>query len=125
MLPAYNHQYPSYEGQNAVNDGYQNQMVSQFGSMTLQKSFGQLWEQESVNLLAERNIKAKSRAPIPGFQDDAKNCHRDVMRSTLRRIPESTSLLQKCRLPFGLLLHPFRDDEVNSRAFHGSGCAAV
>lgn len=116
MIPAYNHhQYPHpYEDQKVMNDGgYQNQMVNQFGSMTLQKSFSTLWGQENVNLLSERNIKTKSRASSPPvIKDDSKNCDRDIMRPTLQQIPETASLLQKCRLPLGLLIHPFRDDEV-------------
>lgn len=33
------------------------------------------------------------------------------MRCTLTSIPESQSLLSKCRLPLGLLIHPFKDLE--------------
>lgn len=36
-----------------------------------------------------------------------------VFRSTLNAIPESQSLLQKSRLPLGLIIHPFRDLSVS------------
>lgn len=35
------------------------------------------------------------------------------MRCTLAKIPESNSLLQKSRLPLGILIHPFRDINVS------------
>jgi len=37
------------------------------------------------------------------------NCSPDIFRCTLTRIPESASILQKSRLPFGILIHPFKD----------------
>lgn len=38
-----------------------------------------------------------------------KNCHPDVMRCTLKSIPNSQTLLSKVKLPFGLIIHPFKD----------------
>lgn len=35
------------------------------------------------------------------------------MRCTVAKIPESKSLLDKSRLPLGLLVHPFRDINVS------------
>lgn len=86
-----------------------NQMNSRLNSMSLNKSWEQMWGKESVNLMSEKNIKCR---PGPPEEEDDANCDRDVMRSTLQKVPESSSLLQKSRLPFGILLHPFRDDEV-------------
>ncbi|KAM7539820.1 hypothetical protein Aperf_G00000030252 [Anoplocephala perfoliata] len=37
------------------------------------------------------------------------NCHPDFMRSTLTAVPINGKLQSQCRLPFGLLAHPFRD----------------
>ncbi|VDO03169.1 unnamed protein product [Rodentolepis nana] len=37
------------------------------------------------------------------------NCHSDYLRSTLTAVPINSKLQSKCRLPFGLLAHPFRD----------------
>ena len=39
------------------------------------------------------------------------NCHADTIRCTLTAIPESQSLLNKLRLPLGILIHPFKDLE--------------
>jgi len=36
-----------------------------------------------------------------------------IMCCTLNTIPSTQSLLNKCRLPLGLLLHPFRDLSVS------------
>jgi hypothetical protein len=35
-----------------------------------------------------------------------------IIRSTLTAMPESANLLSKCRLPLGILIHPFKDLEV-------------
>lgn len=35
------------------------------------------------------------------------------MRSTIAKIPENNALLQKSRLPLGILIHPFRDINVS------------
>lgn len=40
---------------------------------------------------------------------DAPNCSPDIFRCTINRIPETNSLLQKSRLPLGILIHPFKD----------------
>ena len=37
------------------------------------------------------------------------NCNSAVFRSTLTKIPETSSILQKSRLPLGILIHPFKD----------------
>jgi len=39
------------------------------------------------------------------------NCSGDIIRCTVNAIPESKSLLDKCRLPLGILIHPFKDLE--------------
>lgn len=37
------------------------------------------------------------------------HCSPDIFRCTLTKIPESSSILQKSRLPLGILIHPFKD----------------
>ncbi len=39
------------------------------------------------------------------------NIHKSTIRCTLTAIPESQTLLSKCRLPLGILIHPFKDLE--------------
>ncbi|XP_059377985.1 protein transport protein Sec24B-like isoform X2 [Carassius carassius] len=66
-----------------------------------------------VNLLQERNILPPKRAPPPepNLSNDLckVNCSPDTFRCTLTNIPQTQALLNKARLPLGLLLHPFRD----------------
>uniref|UniRef100_A0A8C2FQ44 SEC24 homolog B, COPII coat complex component n=1 Tax=Cyprinus carpio TaxID=7962 RepID=A0A8C2FQ44_CYPCA len=66
-----------------------------------------------VNLLQERNILPPKRAPPPepNLSNDLRkvNCSPDTFRCTLTNIPQTQALLNKARLPLGLLLHPFRD----------------
>jgi len=38
-----------------------------------------------------------------------KNCHPEVMRCTLNAIPNTQALLSQVKLPFGLIVHPFKD----------------
>uniref|UniRef100_A0A671RRA9 Protein transport protein Sec24B-like n=1 Tax=Sinocyclocheilus anshuiensis TaxID=1608454 RepID=A0A671RRA9_9TELE len=66
-----------------------------------------------MNLLQERNILPPKRAPPPepNLSNDLRkvNCSPDTFRCTLTNIPQTQALLNKARLPLGLLLHPFRD----------------
>ncbi|XP_056297379.1 protein transport protein Sec24A isoform X3 [Pseudoliparis swirei] len=66
-----------------------------------------------VNLLQERNLLPPTPipAPTPCLQQDLQkiNCHPEVFRSTLTSIPQTQSLLNKAKMPLGLLLHPFKD----------------
>ncbi|XP_067085209.1 protein transport protein Sec24A [Osmerus mordax] len=66
-----------------------------------------------VNLLQERNLLPPGPLvpPTPCLPQDLQkiNCHPEVFRSTLTSIPQTQSLLNKAKLPLGLLLHPFKD----------------
>uniref|UniRef100_A0A668AFX8 SEC24 homolog A, COPII coat complex component n=1 Tax=Myripristis murdjan TaxID=586833 RepID=A0A668AFX8_9TELE len=66
-----------------------------------------------VNLLQERNLLPPGPipAPTPCLPQDLQkiNCNPEVFRSTLTSIPQTQSLLNKAKLPLGLLLHPFKD----------------
>ncbi|XP_036793624.1 protein transport protein Sec24A isoform X1 [Oncorhynchus mykiss] len=66
-----------------------------------------------VNLLQERNLLPLGPVtpPTPCLPQDLQkiNCHPEVFRSTLTSIPQTQSLLNKAKLPLGLLLHPFKD----------------
>ncbi len=41
-----------------------------------------------------------------------KKIHSRVMRCSLNVIPQTKDLLNKSRLPLGILIHPFKDLEV-------------
>uniref|UniRef100_A0A8C6SUI5 SEC24 homolog A, COPII coat complex component n=1 Tax=Neogobius melanostomus TaxID=47308 RepID=A0A8C6SUI5_9GOBI len=66
-----------------------------------------------VNLLQERNLLPPGPlpAPTPCLTQDLQriNCNPEVFRSTLTSIPQTQSLLNKAKMPLGLLLHPFKD----------------
>ncbi|RWS32015.1 hypothetical protein B4U80_13582 [Leptotrombidium deliense] len=85
-----------------------NQANHAYGNYSVNNSWNQLWNQGCVNLLTDRNIRTNT---VDAEKEEATcNCSNDVMRCTLRKVPESASLLQKCRLPFGILIHPFKDE---------------
>ncbi|XP_033949101.1 protein transport protein Sec24B isoform X3 [Pseudochaenichthys georgianus] len=66
-----------------------------------------------VNLMQETSLLPPRplEAPEPNLSADLKkvNCNPHTFRSTLSSIPQTQALLNKARLPLGLLLHPFRD----------------
>ncbi|XP_034454974.1 protein transport protein Sec24B isoform X2 [Hippoglossus hippoglossus] len=66
-----------------------------------------------INLMHERNLLPPRplEAPEPNLNGDLKkvNCSPQTFRCTLTSIPQTQALLNKARLPLGLLLHPFRD----------------
>ncbi|XP_033830147.1 protein transport protein Sec24B [Periophthalmus magnuspinnatus] len=68
---------------------------------------------QPINLLQERNLLPPRPlgAPEPNLSQELKkvNCSPETFRCTLTSIPQTQALLNKARLPLGLLLHPFRD----------------
>ncbi|KYO20294.1 protein transport protein Sec24A [Alligator mississippiensis] len=85
-----------------------NHLAASMGSLSLQPEGVRL-----VNLLQERNIlpTAPLQAPIPNLHEDIQklNCNPELFRCTLTNIPQTQALLNKAKLPLGLLLHPFKD----------------
>ncbi|KAM4834157.1 protein transport protein Sec24B isoform 2-T2 [Thomomys bottae] len=97
-------QYPQYPGVN--------QLSSSLGGLSLQSS-PQPESLRPVNLTQEKDILPTTPvwAPIPNLNVELKklNCSPDSFRCTLTNIPQTQALLNKAKLPLGLLLHPFRD----------------
>ncbi|CAB1413823.1 unnamed protein product [Pleuronectes platessa] len=87
------------------------QLSPSMAAMSLQSSTPEALR--VVNLLQERNLLPPSPTPPPTPclpQDLQKiNCNPEVFRSTLTSIPQTQSLLNKAKMPLGLLLHPFKD----------------
>ncbi|KAM8834458.1 protein transport protein Sec24A isoform 1-T1 [Synchiropus picturatus] len=87
------------------------QLSPSLAAMSLQSSTPETLR--VVNLLQERNILPPNSIPPPTPclpQDLQKiNCHPEVFRCTLTNIPQTQSLLNKAKMPLGLLLHPFKD----------------
>ncbi|XP_041075134.1 protein transport protein Sec24B-like isoform X4 [Polyodon spathula] len=88
-----------------------NQLSAALGGLSLPAQ--QLEGLRPVNLMQDRNIlpNTEVQAPVPNLSTDLKkaNCSSDSFRCTLTNIPQTQALLNKARLPLGLLLHPFRD----------------
>ncbi|XP_043484363.1 protein transport protein Sec24A [Leptopilina heterotoma] len=89
-----------------------NSQISGYG--VTQAGFNKLWGNETVDLLQCRNILPTDKVEPPKIKLhqeflDQINCSPDIFRCTLTKIPESNSLLQKSRLPLGVLIHPFKD----------------
>ncbi|XP_077505314.1 protein transport protein Sec24AB isoform X2 [Amblyomma americanum] len=91
--------------------GYDPELHSRMAGLSVNASFNKLWGYEACNLLQSRNIlpKAPEDPPKPSLPGENANCSTDIFRCTLTKIPETQSLLQKARLPLGVLIHPFRD----------------
>lgn len=112
-------QQPGYNGFNAPTPDnrlqYQNQQPN-----IVQSGFNRIWGQDTVDLLQNRRILPVDKVTPPLIKlnhqfHEAVNCSPDIFRCTLNKVPESNSLLQKSRLPMGILIHPFRD--LNVRFF--------
>lgn len=86
---------------------YQKQSVTQSG-------FNKYWGSDSYDLLQCPSILPPTRLEPPRItlgQEvyDALNCSSEIFRCTVTKVPESSSLLSKSRLPLGVLIHPFKD----------------
>lgn len=104
-------QQPTLEPPMGGVPGYDAELHSRMAGMSVNASFNKLWGYEAYNLLQDRNIlpKAPEDPPKPALPGESANCSPDIFRCTLTKIPETQSLLQKARLPLGVLIHPFRD----------------
>ncbi|KAM8973505.1 protein transport protein Sec24A isoform 2-T2 [Pelodytes ibericus] len=105
-------QYPSKPQQLPQPSMGVNHLASSVGGLSLNQA-QQLDELRAVNLLQERNILPQTpvQAPNPCLQEDIQklNCSPELFRCTLTNIPQTQALLNKAKLPLGLLLHPFKD----------------
>ncbi|XP_063775067.1 protein transport protein Sec24B isoform X2 [Pseudophryne corroboree] len=101
--PDYSQYAPHYSGMN--------QLPASLAGLSLQQA-QQPEGLRPINLLQDRNILPVSSlsAPAPNLNADLKrlNCNPDFFRCTLVNIPQTQALLNKAKLPLGLLLHPFK-----------------
>ncbi|XP_033246368.1 protein transport protein Sec24A-like isoform X2 [Drosophila miranda] len=79
-----------------------------------QQGFSRLWGQDTIDLMQNRHILSPATLPPPKVVlhnqfHESINCSPSIMRCTVTKIPETNSLLQKSRLPLGIVVHPFRD----------------
>ncbi|XP_078398021.1 protein transport protein Sec24B-like isoform X2 [Cetorhinus maximus] len=89
-----------------------NQLSSSMEGLTFRNN-RQAEALRQVSLLQERNIlpPVPILSPQSNLSPELKklNCNPDLFRCTLMNIPQTQALLNKAKLPLGLLLHPFRD----------------
>lgn len=105
-------QYPAQQQQ-----PQQQQQYPHPGNIVSQ-GFSKMWGRDSVDLLQNRHILPQTKVLPPPIKlanmfHESANCSPDIFRCTLTKIPESNSLLQKSRLPLGVLIHPYRDLSVS------------
>ncbi|XP_066471311.1 protein transport protein Sec24A isoform X2 [Tiliqua scincoides] len=85
-----------------------NPLAASLGGLSLQPE-----GLRSINLLQDRNIlpAVPLQPPAPNLHEDIQklNCSSELFRCTLTNIPQTQALLNKAKLPLGLLLHPFKD----------------
>jgi protein transport protein SEC24 len=87
------------------------QIMQQLASMNINNA--QEHPSSMINLLQQRHVLPKKpvEPPLPKLSKEYQktNANPDVFRSTLTSLPQTQALLNKCRLPLGILLHPFKD----------------
>ncbi|VDP43115.1 unnamed protein product [Soboliphyme baturini] len=88
---------------------------------TMPGSVQQASEQKIIDLLMATDI-LPSKAVCPpkimlkqSFEYSDVNCSPDICRCTLSVVPQTSSSLKKCGLPFGLVVHPFKDMKANTK----------
>ncbi|XP_045213802.2 protein transport protein Sec24A-like isoform X2 [Mercenaria mercenaria] len=83
-----------------------NAMTSNFSNMSVQGS-------QNINLLQQKKLIPPDgvETPKPVIPNDNRNvnCNPEVFRCTMNNIPQTSALLNKSRLPLGILIHPFKD----------------
>lgn len=84
-----------------------NSLNGSMGSMSIQPG------SQMLNLLQVKNLIPREgvEMPKPNLPNESKkvNCSPEVFRCTLNAIPQTSGLLNKARLPLGILIHPFKD----------------
>ncbi|XP_071952334.1 protein transport protein Sec24A-like isoform X2 [Antedon mediterranea] len=85
-----------------------NNLAAGVGKMNMQQS-----EARPLNLLQERHILPKTPIEPPkpklSSENQKSQVNPDLFRCTLTSIPQTQSLLQKSKLPLGILIHPYKD----------------
>ncbi|XP_062902357.1 protein transport protein Sec24B-like isoform X4 [Mobula hypostoma] len=89
-----------------------NQLSSRMEQLFFQNK-QQIGSLKQINLLQEHNIlpTVPVQCPQSSLSPELRklNCSPDLFRCTLMNVPQTQALLNKAKLPLGLLLHPFRD----------------
>ncbi|XP_073497026.1 protein transport protein Sec24B isoform X2 [Phyllobates terribilis] len=104
--PVHQPNYPQYAPYSGMN-----QLPASLAGLSLQQT-QQPESLRPVNLIQDRNLLPVSSLPppAPNLNADLKklNCNPEFFRCTLTNVPQTQALLNKAKLPLGLLLHPFK-----------------
>ena len=97
-----------------LNDTYWGHLLLIWNLVLISTFFFNFQGMEPVDLLQNRHILPSKVIEPPKVKLQTElwnsmNCSPDIFRSTLTKIPETESILKKCRLPLGILIHPFKD----------------
>ncbi|BES93297.1 Sec23/Sec24 beta-sandwich domain [Nesidiocoris tenuis] len=114
-----------YQQQNNIanHSGYNNKqnyypgpddLANTMAGMSVNSGYNKLWGREAIDLLKSRDILPQPKVEPPKIRlaqeyFESANCSPEIFRCTLTKIPETKSLLDKSRLPLGVLIHPFKD----------------
>ncbi|XP_050058560.1 mucin-12 isoform X1 [Aphis gossypii] len=80
----------------------------------LQQGFSKTWGYDNLDLLKSRDVLPGDgvqppEIKLPQGYANCDNCSPDIFRCTLNKFPVSKNLLDKSRLPLGILIHPYKD----------------
>lgn len=105
--------YPQHVQKQQVTQSYQN-VHQGYSNQVLQTGFNKYWGTESYDLLQCPNILPPTKVEPPKVilgqeMYDSINCSPEIFRCTMTKIPDTSTLLSKSRLPLGVLIHPFKD----------------
>lgn len=98
--------------------GYHNQQQDQYrpeqNPSVVQQGFAKTWGYDNLDLLKSRDVLPGDgvqppEIKLPQGYANCDNCSPDIFRCTLNKFPASKSLLDKSRLPLGILIHPYKD----------------
>ncbi|XP_077999051.1 protein transport protein Sec24A-like [Glandiceps talaboti] len=87
---------------------YENNLSSSMGKLNIQQG-----DTRPINLLQNRHVLLSTpvEPPKPNLSPEYRKlvCNPDIFRTTLSSIPQTQQLLNKSKLPLGILIHPFKD----------------
>uniref|UniRef100_A0A2H8TWN2 Protein transport protein Sec24B n=2 Tax=Melanaphis sacchari TaxID=742174 RepID=A0A2H8TWN2_9HEMI len=110
----------NYQQPNALlrQQGFNNQQQEQYrpelNSSVVQQGFSKTWGYDNLDLLKSRDVLPGDgvqppEIKLPQGYANCDNCSPDIFRCTLNKFPASKNLLDKSRLPLGILIHPYKD----------------
>lgn len=109
-----NYQQPTLHGQQGFHNQQQDQYRAEQNPSVVQQGFAKTWGYDNLDLLKSRDVLPSDgvqppEIKLPQGYANCDNCSPDIFRCTLNKFPSSKNLLDKSRLPLGILIHPYKD----------------